>query len=504
MPPFSRRVLLSLIVLLSMMAFPLTLAPGVRGDSAFEPTGELDCNGHSPVQAPLAPNLVCVQATGANGIFEDNGAYVGHDEPTIRFMSEAPGTGNSVTYALALPIDNSSSGGIPSYQDYITFWLGMALCDNNSYPQQPCINDSDLNTGLGVRPTDAGSAAMELQFYPPGFPNFAQAVSCDNTHWCVALTIDSLECSLFFQFCNPRCIEPVNFAFLTSDGVPIGPPSPQLATLATFDVPANPNVFLMSPGDVVQATLHDTPGGLLALVTDLTTGVSGSMLAGAANGFMNTDLRTCMGTPYSFHPEYSSAAADNQVPWTALQFGIALDVETGHFEFKDTAQDGRFGDDTYCLAGPTGSPVCLSTDFDFDGVPYQPAGWPTSTRATPHHAMPVTILPTLSGMIGPNSNGAGYPTFELETEIGFVLAEFTSCNLRVPNSCGLPNAQLIPTYGGFYPFYSVTNCRVVFGDMTGHGATDFGGDAGYDGTVPSYIGIVTVYGTSGAFYTNAC
>ena len=39
-----------------------------------------------------------------------------------------------------------------------------------------------------------GNAFMELQFYPPGFAPFDDSISCDNTHWCSALTIDSVEC----------------------------------------------------------------------------------------------------------------------------------------------------------------------------------------------------------------------------------------------------------------------------------------------------------------------
>ena len=49
---------------------------------------------------------------------------------------------------------------------------------------------------------------MEMQFYPPGFPPFVDAISCDNTHWCAALTIDSLECTYGFATCNANCEEP--------------------------------------------------------------------------------------------------------------------------------------------------------------------------------------------------------------------------------------------------------------------------------------------------------
>ena len=53
----------------------------------------------------------------------------------------------------------------------------MALCDGNSYPQTPCMPKSDVNApkcngaacGAGTF-VGGGSAFMEMQFYPPGFP----------------------------------------------------------------------------------------------------------------------------------------------------------------------------------------------------------------------------------------------------------------------------------------------------------------------------------------------
>lgn len=56
------------------------------------------------------------------------------------------------------------------------------------------------------------------------------------------------------------------------------------------------------------------------------------MVASAANGFMNTNIADCTGTPFSFHPEYSSAQQQNQVPWAALEGGVLMQQEVGHFE----------------------------------------------------------------------------------------------------------------------------------------------------------------------------
>src|SRR5438309_1578079 len=56
------------------------------------------------------------------------------------------------------------------------------------------------------------------------------------------------------------------------------------------------------------------------------------MVASAANGFMNTNPRTCGGRPFDFHPEYNTAAPQNQVPWAALEGGVLMQQEIGHFE----------------------------------------------------------------------------------------------------------------------------------------------------------------------------
>jgi hypothetical protein len=202
------------------------------------------------------------------------------------------------------------------------------MCDPNSYPQNPCTPDSDSNTGDGP-PTDAGSAFMELQFYPPGYAPFQDAFSCDQTRYCAALTIDSLECNLSGA-CNSNCVEPVNFAYIQTDGVPTGPPSPQLANVSTLT--PNGKTLYMNQGDSLKVTIQDTSAGLKTTVADLTTHQTGYMVASAANGFMNSSIADCSGTPFNFHPEYSTASVQNRVPWAALEGGVLMEDEIGHFE----------------------------------------------------------------------------------------------------------------------------------------------------------------------------
>ncbi len=129
--------------------------------------------------------------------FYDNGHYVGHDEPSVKFISALPGSGNTMNYAMRLPRDPAQAadrfrGTRTDYAELsLAPWFGLPMCDPHSYPQNPCTPDSDTNSGALTSPGAAGSAFMELQFYPPGFAPFIDNESC--SRWrsgCAALTID--------------------------------------------------------------------------------------------------------------------------------------------------------------------------------------------------------------------------------------------------------------------------------------------------------------------------
>ena len=318
-----------------------TAASGATTAVAPKPVNMLDCNGHSTKYKDVKVNLggLCTDPRGTwGGRFVDNGTYVGHDEPSIKFISSRPGTGNDMTYVNRLstdpagtPTTSPTGKTVSNYAELSPApWFGLPICDPKSYPQNPCKPDSDSNSGGINDPNAAGSAFLELQFYPPGYGPFVDAPSCDATHWCAALTIDSLESEFNFVGLNPACEEPVNFAFLQRNGVPAGPPGPQLSDVSTFT--PNSQTLLMNPGDVVATTLRDTPDGLLAAVTDVTTHQTGYIVASGKNGFMNTNYKTCAGTPFNFHPEYNTARQQNQVPWAALEGGVLMQQEIGHFE----------------------------------------------------------------------------------------------------------------------------------------------------------------------------
>ena len=42
---------------------------------------------------------------GRPGRFYDNGHYIGHDEPSLRYLSSRPGASNNVTWVETLPRD---------------------------------------------------------------------------------------------------------------------------------------------------------------------------------------------------------------------------------------------------------------------------------------------------------------------------------------------------------------------------------------------------------------
>jgi hypothetical protein len=333
-------VQLSLAGTATMAAATTARTLAASGSIAPNPVNELDCNGWSAKYGTvrkLAGGLCTdpIKVVGGKGSrFIDNGWYIGHDEPSVKFISKQPGSGNTMTYLTKIPVDPArsptASGSVTHYgQLSVAPWFGLPMCDPKSYPQNRCKPDSDSNTGLNT-PSDAGSAFMELQLYPPGFTPFVDNTSCSATKWCAAVTIDSLECTFGFATCNPNCEEPVNFAYLQTNGVPAGPPSPQLTDVSTFT--PNRHTLMINPGDVLKVSISDPPRGFTTSIRDISTGQTGFMTASAANGFTHTNIADCTGTPFTWHAEYNTASIQNQVPWAALQGGVLMEQEIGHSE----------------------------------------------------------------------------------------------------------------------------------------------------------------------------
>jgi hypothetical protein len=501
--------------------------------------GLLDCNGFSPIQKLIKPNMVCTDPRalydGNPSRFYDNGHYIGHDEPSIRFLSTVPGSANDVTWTEQLPRDPVAAPTVATPGSDVTHWFelsvapwfGMALCDPYSYPQAACKPNSDSNAPKNP-PTfnvdGGGSSFLEVQFYPPGFGPFQDNISCDNSHWCASLHINDLECTGQFHFCNFNCIEPTNFAFIQTDGVPTGPPSPQRANLAT--VTPNAHTFLMNPGDQLRVHIFDAPvpgGGGSALkvqVDDLSTGQSGFMQASAANGYMATILGNCKGVPFNYEPEYSTAQPQNLVPWAALQGGILTQYEIGHFTPCSTVSDpvtftvGSFTDTFWqTCSGPYEVPADNATnpeiadapcypvgdthggtsppnevtgcvdafgngDVDFDGTPYWP-DWPNGTSPT---TFPSTFLQQQ-----PTTNGKMYSGAQFETDLA---ASESTCGPAALSGCAAPPPG---APGSFYPYWTQAKvggtCVWEFGQMQNGSA--FGGAAQYDGPSAYFFGTLS-------------
>jgi hypothetical protein len=497
-------------------------APRAAGGVSPNKVGELDCNGYSTTQKAVSRKLICTDVRGFNHYprFYDNGHYIGHDEPSIRFLSQQPGSGNNVTFTERLPLDPAAmpTVGHPGHDVTHWFeltpapWFGMSVCDPRSYPQTPCTPNSDSNAPHGDFP-GGGGAFMEMQFYPPGFAPFADSISCDNTHWCAALNIDSLEANSAGDV-NNVCTEPVNFAFIQRNGVPPGPPSPQLSNLATFT--PNKNTLLMNPGDVVRTHMFDASigGGQHALeitVSDLTTGKSGFMIASAKNGFMNTNFFNCKGTPFNFQPLFNTARPQNSIGWSVLLSGILTQYEIGHFipcskvtgkvtiGLSPTVTDttwlycrgayenagppddtlkGEEHTDAFCyragdthggLAPPNEVTGCIDNatqngDLDFDGTPYYP-DWPNALKPGPFPSPFLEQQPT--------TGGARYSGIQFETDAP--ASEITTCAEFTPKGCTVPPPH---APGHFYPYYTQAKvggqCLWEFGNMT-NGNT-FGAD----------------------------
>ena len=494
--------------------------------------GLLDCNGLSRSQKPVKDGIACQDPKGSwDGRFYENGHYIGHDEPSVRFISNQPGSGDTVTYAEQLPVDPAARPTVAKPGHDVTHmfeltpapWFSIDVCDPDSTPLNPCTPESDANAPSGSY-AGGGAAFVELQFYPPGEAPVIDNTSCDNTHWCSALTIDSLECQgsgMNPSPCNPNCTEPVNFAFISTNGVPAGPPSPQLSDNATLTPDAH--TLMMNPGDDIVVSMFDAkvPGGhaLEAKEIDLTTHTAGYMIASAKNGFMNTDPTTCDGTPFNFQPEYSTAAAGNYLPWGFGPYMINDEYEIGHFEAcssitgPQTFTSGSFSDTYYtnCISpyetqeenpnlepddspcypagdthGGTTAPNLVTGcdvffdaigDLDYDGSPYW-ADWPDSLHPGPFPTPFLQLQPVTAG-------GRQYPQVQFETDNSATQLN-TNCSPVTGQNCVLPPVGP----GNFYPYFTQARvgglCVWEFGNMT-NGNT-FGGDKQYGSVTASTIG----------------
>ena len=454
--------------------------------------------------------------------------YVGHDEPSVLFYSNQPGSGNQMRYSVTLPSDPPPSNPLTrSYHFELNgaMWFGMALCDTQSYPEQvsTCTPDSDSNiVDPAVSANHPGQAFMELQLYPPGWvpwPTWAVAVgasACDPVRWCAAMNVFSLlEDPVNGTLQNPTCaatigIETFEFAFLTKNGASQAPANPLDSTLTTYTPDKKRDLF-MSSGDRLQLSMHDSPDGVQAQINDLTSGESGSMTASPANGFAQFQYdptgTSCVAIPYAFHPMYSTSSEQTRVTWAAHSYNIAFSDEIGHFQTCNGAAvpatpfglDGSGnptvcpsgntegtgsntgptdGDDDFCFPASEALRIhvqgCTDTNGGFDGVSYQPV-WPDGNR----NLHPTSILFS-SPRFGSNYNQA-YDRAAFEADLPAV--EANTCNRRTGAGCTLIPTTDTGVPAAFYPFFSTRgsggSCRWQFGNDIPGSTSDFGGNNQY-------------------------
>jgi hypothetical protein len=477
-----------------------------------------------------------------------NGAYTGHDEPSLLFYSNTKGSGNHMTYTLRLPADPPTppnqlgTGGTFNFQLHPAFWVGMVVCDDQSAPNPggstvggvslsniPCKADSDENIfdGSTVAAPDyigrhPGTGFMEMQFYPPSSP-----FGCGNPHhphqWCAALNVDSAsENQNAGTLNNADCqahygTEYVNFAFITMSGKPEGPSAlVGSATFAGFTPTDNDSLFFNS-GDLLRIELEDTAHGLKITIHDLTTGEQGSMVASAANGFMQLlfqpNATVCKTKAVDFHPTYATSSEKTGNTWAAHSYNIAFSDEIGHYEycnrinhsggkdpfgdvFGNCVTDGvhdlntnnkLIGDDDVNCADTSNNTVgfvpnigCFGTDTDFSGVPYQ-LDWPgTNGNASIDRALHPTPIsfksPIFTTADGEQRN---YARVAFEANMPRIeAADFGgNCNRTTGVGCTNP-----PPNANFYPIYSIQaaegSCRWSIGGPFIPGTTDsFGGNS---------------------------
>jgi len=440
----------------------------------------------------------------ANSIGPD-GEYTGHDEPSLIYYSNRPGSGNDMTYVVTLPYDppkvphQNGTGGTWNFELRPTFWIGLTMCDTQSAPEytRTCKRDSDANNKVSANPSSPnylgrhpGNAFMELQFYGPGYVPQFEGFGCSATQYCAAMTIDSLMLDQNTGIYNNDACgdyflggpEPVNWAYVTHSGVSQAPANPIAASTdpnLTAVTPDYAKDLMMSPGDRIRVHMHDTPAGFRVDMKDLTTGRSGSMTASIANGFghllYRPNAKTCSVRPYAFHPAYDTAVKRGTT-WGAHTYNVAFSDEIGHFEFcnkldknfnckRAGANDpgGIDNDDVGCLPAADSSLIrvtsCSGSDADFDGPSYL-KDWPGTD---PNVAMDRRFHPSPVLFTSPLSRGRNYARIAFEADLPRIEASDLGgpgpyCNRTTGAHCVNP-----PPGSQFYPFYST---RIVNGVCT--------------------------------------
>lgn len=169
----------------SLIFAVLPVAAAASADGSIAPStagSELDCNGWSPLYPSVRPAMrslckdpVAFGPGNAPEWFEDNGWYVGHDEPGVGFISSTPGSANTMTYYIQLPVDPSkaptASGSVTHYGELsVAPWVGLVMCDprGRPYPDVQFATTVGGSSALCDTTTGAGCTVPPISaaFYP--------------------------------------------------------------------------------------------------------------------------------------------------------------------------------------------------------------------------------------------------------------------------------------------------------------------------------------------------
>ena len=308
-------------------------------------------SGHAAINCAYSSGL-CTEVGNSDDVF---GHYVGHDEPSMLFYSH--GTAPETTCATTSRADRAAATDPTAPDKSYNFelsgadWLGMAMCDTQSYPEQvkTCPPDSDATSSIPPISPTRGQAYMEMQFYPPGWvpwPTWQVAVgasTCSPTQWCAALNIDSLSLNpVTGQANNTTCLdqvgeEYVNFAFLTQNGKSRAPGQPGRRDDCGRSRPSVKDLF-MNPGDHLQVSFTDTPNGVKVRIdrphhrpVGVHDGEPGERVRA---GQVRPTGTSCTAIPYDVPPDVQQRRRRRRgCTWAAGSYNVAFDTEIGHFQF---------------------------------------------------------------------------------------------------------------------------------------------------------------------------
>ena len=130
--------------------------------------GELDCTGLSPIQRPAKQSVPCLDPHGPhNSRFEDNGYYIGHDEPSVRFISRQPGSGSNVSITEQLPVEPAALPTVRHpgrdvthmFELTVAPWFSITVCGTGR---------ADISVSGGI--SEGASPCAEERSGPAGCP----------------------------------------------------------------------------------------------------------------------------------------------------------------------------------------------------------------------------------------------------------------------------------------------------------------------------------------------